>query len=375
MFGLVLVGGLWRPSRQAPSSAEKTKRTVRVGLVLSVGGRGDQSFNDSAYEGLMQAKRLFRSLDVRFSEPRENAAARRDLENFARQGYDLVIGVGFLMARAVEEVAKRYPNIRFAIIDAAISQPNVASLVFQEHEGSYLVGVLAALATRTGVVGFLGGMTIPLIQKFEAGFTRGVQDTRPGTRVLVGYVGASPKAFHDPNSGEKLAITQFNQGADVIFHASGSSGLGAIKAAREWNQQHPNVEKKRYIIGVDGNQDGIAKGSVLTSMLKRVDVAVFESIKNLLLGRFEGRLYRYGLAEGGVATTDCRYSRDRLPPNFKKILQRKRQAILQGKVQVPDKPSSTRRTLVRRPPPRTTPSKRPSPSSAPALPTSRSVPR
>lgn len=340
MFLLVLLGGVLRPGRRASFSG-KGKR-VRVGLVLSVGGLGDRSFNDSAYAGLKEARRLFRSLEVRFSEPRENAAAQRDLESFARQGYDLIIGVGFLMARAVKEVARRYPSRKFAIVDAVVQEPNVASLVFQEHEGSYLVGVLAALATRSGTVAFLGGMEIPLIKKFEAGFRQGVVDTRPGTRVLVSYLGAEPKAFHDPDGGEKLAVTLFGRGADVIFHAAGSSGLGAIKAAREQNRRVSSVEKKRYIIGVDSNQDGVAPGAVLTSMIKRVDVAVFECIKNLLTGRFEARVYRYGLAEGGVGTTDCRYSRKRLPPRFQEVLAAKGRAIIQGRIRVPRHPSQVK---------------------------------
>ncbi len=354
-----------RPSRQQDGTKGKK---IKVGIVLSVGGRGDQSFNDSAYQGLVMANKYLKGIEVRYSQPRENAAARRDLENYAKQGYALIIGVGFLMSRAVLEVAKRYPHRRFAIIDAIVKHPNVSSLVFQEHEGSYLAGVIAALATRTGTVAFLGGMTIPLIRKFEAGFTQGVYDTRPNTKVLVGYIGASPKAFHDPDSGEKLAITQFGNGADVIFHASGSSGLGAIKAAREWNRLHPQIDLRRYIIGVDGNQDGIAPGSVLTSMIKRVDIAVFETIKNLLLGKLEGRVYRYGLSEDGVSITDCRYSRQRLPKNFQQIIAQKRLAIIQGRIKVPTRPSDVRRPtnpLRRIPSPHTSsqPTSKPLPSS------------
>ncbi|MCB9638950.1 MAG: BMP family ABC transporter substrate-binding protein [Myxococcales bacterium] len=332
MFGAVLLGGLLRPSRH--QDAQSQKKLLKVGLVLSVGGRGDQSFNDSAYKGLQEAARLFRGVMVRFSEPRENAAARHDLENFAKQGFDLIIGVGFLMARAVEDVAKQYPRQHFAIIDAIVKQPNVASLVFQEHEGSYLAGVLAALATRTSRVAFMGGMDVPLIRKFGAGFRQGVLDTKPHAKVLIGYLSASPKGFHDPDGGEKMAQTFFGQGADIIFHAAGSSGHGAIKAARTWNARQKDVGKKRYIIGVDGNQDGMAPGSVLTSMIKRVNVAVFESIKLLLLGHFEARTYRYGLAEAGVGVTDCRYALDRLPKNFASLLQKRRLAIIQGKIRV-----------------------------------------
>ncbi len=340
MFGAVLIGGVLRPVRQvAPKEVQKI---LRVGLVLSVGGRGDQSFNDSAYEGLMEAQRLFRGVQVRYSEPRENAAARHDIENFAKQGFDLIIGVGFLMARAVEDIATQYPRQRFAIIDSVVRRPNVASLVFQEHEGSYLAGMLAALATQTGRVAFLGGMDVPLIRKFGAGFRQGVLETRPNTPVMIGYVSASPKGFHDPDGGEKIATTFFGKGADIIFHAAGSSGHGAIKAARTWNKQQTNPLKKRYIIGVDGNQDALAPGSVLTSMVKRVNVAVFEIIKLLLLQRFEGRVFRYGLAEGGVDVTDARFARDRLPKDFMSLLQKQRLAIIQGKIHVsPTFPETT----------------------------------
>lgn len=347
MFLLVLLGGVMRPGKHTGQSSTRTKgtnkrKTTRIAIVLSVGGRGDQSFNDSAYTGLMQAKALFKNVQVRFSEPRANAAAKRDLEHFARSGYDLIVGVGFLMARALEDVAKRYPNKQFAIVDAIVKQPNVSSLVFQEHEGSYLAGVLAALATKTNVVAFLGGMNIPLIRKFEAGFTQGAWDTKPGIKVVRNYIGTSPKAFHDAPGGRRLATAQFGQGADIIFHAAGSSGMGAIKAAELWNKRHPQVDKKRYIIGVDSNQDGIAKGSVLTSMLKRVDVAVFETIKLLLLKRLESRVYRYGLPEGGVAVTDCRYALDRLPKHFKKVLQQKKNGIIAGQIFVPFLPNTLR---------------------------------
>jgi basic membrane protein A len=351
MFGAVLLGGVLRPQRQAAKEAEAKR--LRVGLVLSVGGRGDQSFNDSAYEGMIQAQRLFRGLEVRYSEPRENAAAAHDLENFAKQGFDLVIGVGFLMARAVEDVAKRYPKQRFAIIDAVVVGENIASLVFQEHEGSYLAGVIAAMATRTGRVAFMGGMDVPLIRKFAAGFQQGVLAKRPKTRVIIGYLGSSPKGFHDPDGGEKMAQSFFGQGVDVIFHAAGSSGHGAIKAARAWNSRQKDIERKRYIIGVDGNQDRLAEGTVLTSMVKRVHVGVFEIIKLMLLERFEGRIYRYGLAEDGVGITDCRYARERLPSDFLEEIQRQRLAIIQGKIHVVDDPAHlTKPSSPTSPPPR-----------------------
>lgn len=346
MFLLVLLGGILRPGRREAS--KESQKSLRVGLVLSVGGRGDRSFNDSAYEGLMQAKALFRSLHVMFSEPRENAAAVRDLENFASQGFDLVIGVGFLMARAVEDVAKRYPKQHFALIDAVVSQPNVASLVFQEHEGSYLAGVLAVLASQTKTVAFLGAMEIPLIRKFEAGFTQGALDTDPSIRVLRGYLGSSPKTFHDPEAGEKMTLTFFGQGADIVFHAAGSSGLGAIKAARTWNERSPEIRKRRYIIGVDGNQDGVSPGAVLTSMIKRVDVAVFEMIKTMLLQRFESRIYRYGLSENGVGVTDCRYAKERLPTDAFDTLRNVRLRILQGQTFVPESPDAVRRSPTSR---------------------------
>jgi basic membrane protein A len=262
----------------------------RVGLVLSVGGLGDKSFNDSAYEGLMKAAEELDIVPI-YGQPEQMAEDEKYLRQYAEQRLDLVIAVGFLMKDALEKVASEFPDARFAIIDAEVDAPNVASLVFREHEGSFLVGAIAGLVTETGKIGFIGGMDIPLIHKFEAGYGQGARHVRPDVEVLVAYAGSGPSAFHDPVKGKSMALSQFDRGADIIFQAAGSTGNGVIDAAKE---------RGLYAIGVDANQNYMAPGHVLTSMLKRVDVAVFEIIKEVVADRFEGGAHVYGLEVGGV---------------------------------------------------------------------------
>jgi basic membrane protein A len=260
-------------------------------MVFDVGGKGDKSFNDSAYEGMTRAAN---ELPIRISEfePGQDADREVGLRKLAASGYDVVIGVGFLFTDAIRSVAADYPGVSFVLVDGYISEmPNVASLVFREHEGSFLVGALAALASRSGVLGFVGGMDVPLIHKFEAGYRAGAQHVRPETRVLIGYAGVRPEAFADPVRGKEIALSQIGQGADVIFHASGVTGLGVIEAARE---------KGKFAIGVDSNQNGVAPGTVLTSMIKRVDNAVHRMIGDAHRGEFRGGLVEFGLAEDGV---------------------------------------------------------------------------
>jgi basic membrane protein A len=287
-------------------SARRGGAERTVGVVLSVGGLGDKSFNDLAYAGLMKAAEDFGVRPV-YGQPEQMAEDEKYLRDYAEQGFDLVVGVGFLMKQAMEEVAKEYPGTHFAIIDCVVDAPNVASLVFREHEGSFLVGALAALTTRTGKVGFVGGMDIPLIHKFEVGYTEGVKYIRPDTEVLVAYVGSDPGAFHDPVRGKSLAISQFDRGAEVVFHAAGSSGNGVIDAA---------AERGLYAIGVDANQNYMAPGHVLTSMVKRVDVAVF------------------GLADDGVGYSLDEYNRDLIPDEVRARLEEIKRKIISGEIHV-----------------------------------------
>ncbi len=314
----------------------------RVALVLSVGGLGDKSFNDSAHEGLMKAGRELR-VKVFEGQPTMMAEDSRYLRTYAARGFDLIIAVGFLMKQAVVDVARDYPKIHFALIDAALDPKtenpngNIATLRFKEHEGSFLVGAAAAMASRTGKIGFVGGMEIPLIHKFQLGYEEGAHHVAPQTTVFVQYAGSGPEAFSDPVKGKQLAEGMISRGVDVIFHASGSTGNGVIEACRQ---------EEKLAIGVDANQDGQAPGAVLTSMVKRVDVAVFDIIQETLAGRFAGTPHYFGLKENAVSTTDFAYMRDSKlvgkrmnPPTLAAILDKMkelREAIVSGRIKVSD---------------------------------------
>ena len=280
-----------KPEQRAPAQAGKPV----IGLVFDVGGRGDKSFNDQAYAGLARAQKelgiTFHTLET--GEGADREAAMRQL---AAGDAQLIFGVGFLFTDDIRKLAGEFPDKRFACVDYTVNPgdtlpPNLVALKFKEEEGSYLVGALAGRLTKTGRVGFVGGMQIPLIKKFEAGYVAGVRAVNPKAQVLIKYAGTTGSAFKDPTKGKELALAEYNQGADIIYHASGSTGLGVFEAARE---------KDRLAIGVDSDQNDEAPGHILTSMVKRVDVAVFDTIRDVLEGRWSGGVKVFGLAEGGV---------------------------------------------------------------------------
>lgn len=299
---------------------------TKIGLVLSVGGLGDKSFNDSAYEGLKRAEKELGIVPV-YGQPEQMAEDEKYLRQYAEQGMGLVIAVGFLMKDALEKVAGEFPGAHFAIIDAVVEAPNVASLIFREHEGSFLVGAIAGLVTETGKVGFIGGMDIPLIHKFEVGYTEGVKYVNPDADVIIAYAGSGPEAFHDPVKGKSLALSQFGRGADIIFQAAGSTGNGVIDAAQE---------RGLYAIGVDANQNYMAPGHVLTSMLKRVDVSVFEIIKEIVEGKFTGGEHVYGLEIDGVGYALDQYNEGLLAQDVIDRIEEIKADIVAGKILVTD---------------------------------------
>ncbi|HVP57553.1 MAG TPA: BMP family ABC transporter substrate-binding protein [bacterium] len=308
----------------SPRASQASK--IKVALVLSVGGLGDKSFNDSAYQGLMKAKDQL-GITAVYGQPEQMAEDEKYLRQYAEQGFDLVIGVGFLMKDALDKVAGEFPQTHFAIIDAVVTRPNVASLVFREHEGSFLVGAIAGLMSKTGKVGFVGGMDIPLIHKFEVGYTEGVKYVNPKAEVLVAYAGSGPEAFHDPVKGKSLALNQFDRGADVIFQAAGSTGNGVIDAAKERNL---------FAIGVDANQNYMAPGHVLTSMVKHVDVAVFQIIKDVVDGKSIGGPHVYGPEVDGVGYALDDYNRSLIPPDVLAKVEAIKRDIVAGKIKVTD---------------------------------------
>jgi basic membrane protein A len=289
-------------------------------------GKGDKSFNDSAWEGTVRAARDFQ-IQVTDFEPGQGADREVGLRKLAARGYDVVIGVGFLFTDAIRTVAGDFPDVSFVLVDGHLDGvANVASLVFREHEGSFLVGVLAAMKSTTGTVGFVGGMDVPLIHKFEAGYKAGVGHVRPDATVLVGYAGVRPEAFSDPVRGKEIALSQIGQGADVIFHAAGVTGLGVIEAARE---------RGKLAIGVDSNQNGVAPGAVLTSMIKHVDNALYAVIADAVAGEFRGGLVEFGLAEDGVGFSIDEHNETLLTGEMRERTTALRDSIVAGEIVVP----------------------------------------
>lgn len=335
-LALVLVGlaalstFLPKRSHDAPKPAETKGPRVRVGLVFDVGGRGDKSFNDSAYEGLLRAEREL-GAEVSFLEPVGAEDREAALRLFASRELDLVVGVGFIFSSDMNLVAAAYPDVKFACVDYAPPMdrpipPNVLGLDFREEEGSFLVGVVAGSLSKTGHVGFVGGMTIPLIRKFEAGYTAGVASVCPSCTVLSAYAGASPDAFKDPAKGKLLATGEIAQGADVLFHASGSTGHGVFEGAREGHV---------LAIGVDSDQADEMPGVVVTSMIKRVDVAVFDAIKDVKEGHFQGGIRALGLADQGVDYVHEGPHAAGLSAEVIAKVEAKKRDVIEGRVKVP----------------------------------------
>lgn len=263
---------------------------LKVGLIYDVAGRGDLSFCDAAYAGAKKAKDEW---EFKLTEvtPSQSADTELTLRRLAKLKYDLIIGVGFLFQEPMKRVAGDFPDVKFALIDAIIAQPNVASLTYRAHEGTFLAGVIAALKTETKQVGFVGGMKVPLVEAFEIGYRAGIQATNLDIEFMADYIGVTPQAFNDPTRGKELALAQYNRGVDIILVAAGASGLGALEAAKA---------AQKSIIWVDSNGNDLAPGLVLTSVIKGVEISVYETIKSVRDGNFSGGLKDYGLKEGGV---------------------------------------------------------------------------
>lgn len=279
-----------------PDNGEPAVDPMRIGIVYSTGGLGDKSFNDSAHRGLQRAKSEL-GIVFEYAEPNDSSEDPDFLRDYAEKGLDLVIAVGFQMAESLEIVAQEYPHINFAIVDSVVELDNVKSLIFAEPQGSFLVGALAALTSETGKLGFIGGVDFPLIQGFEGGFIAGAKYINEDIQFLTQYA----ESFGNPNLGKEIALNQIDQGADVIYHASGGTGQGLFEAVREASADGKTV----YAIGVDSNQNFEAPGNIIASMLKRVDVAVFEATKSVVDGNFDGgSITRFDLSIDGVGITD-----------------------------------------------------------------------
>ena len=308
---------------------------TRVGIVLDIGGRGDKSFNDGAYAGADSAMQHLNA-DVRFIEPGEGADREAGLRLLAAEGMDLIMGIGFIFTDDLTVLSREYPNSRFAGVDFALATDeagnvipppaNVAALKFREEEGSFLVGALAALVGNSKRVGFIGGMDIPLIHKFEAGYRAGVKQVCPDCTVIAQYAGVTPEAFANPGRGKELALAQYQSGVNVIFHASGATGGGLFEAARATG---------KFAIGVDADQAAEAPGRVLTSMVKGVNAVVFDAIARVENGTFKGGVYSFGLAEGGVGYVYDENNRALIPDAARQRVEQLKADIIAGRIKVP----------------------------------------
>ena len=326
-------------SQRAEAKREGCK--IRVGIVFDIGGKNDRSFNAAAWEG---AKRAQQDLDICLYdvEPGNPTSIEPAMRAFAEKNFDLIIGVGFAQGPIMQRVALDYPQNKFAIIDGVIFEAdgktplkNVASLVFREHEGSYLVGMIAASKSKTGVLGFLGGMDIPLIHRFETGYEEGARAVNPNIRVIDNYVGVTDSAWNNPGKGKELSLAQIEKGADVIFTAAGNSGLGAFDAVEQFGK-NAEGEANRFVIGVDSNQNGVKPGFVLTSMVKKVDNAVYDAIEEVLNGNFEGGFHVFGLDKDGVAYALDENNRSLIPADVLQRVEEARTKIVNGEIKVTD---------------------------------------
>jgi len=299
---------------------------LKVGLVLDKGGKDDKSFNASAFRGVSEAQKKL-GITLKTVESSDDASVEASLRTFAQRGFDLVIGIGFVMVEPITKVAKDFPKIKFVIIDAIGQGPNVCSLSFKEQEGSYLVGALAALTSKTKTVGFIGGMDVPLIRRFEKGYRAGIKKIDPSIKVLVNYVGSTSEAWRDPTKGKELAVSQYLRKADVIFSPAGASALGVFDAAEE---------AKKLVIGTDSNQNGVKPGRVLTSMMKNLDSAVYDTIEKTINGKFQPGAQQLGLKEGAVDFAMDSNNRPLIPPAVLTRINKLKQEIIEGKIKVPD---------------------------------------
>jgi basic membrane protein A len=299
---------------------------LKVGLVLDKGGKDDKSFNSSAYEGAMKAQKDF-GIQLKYVEATDSNAFESMQRSLAQKDFDLVIAIGFAQVEALKKIAAQFPTKKFALVDGEVNAPNVKNLLFEEHEASYLVGALAALKSTTGKVGFIGGMDIPLIRRFEMGYQAGAKKINPKASLISNFIGVSSEAWNNPAKAKELALAQFSQGVDIIFVAAGASGAGVFDAAEE---------KKKLAIGVDSNQNWMKPGYVYTSMLKRVDVSVYDTIKSLQQGQFQAGTIRFGLKNDGVGFSIDQYNKSLLSEDHLKKVDQLKSQIVAGKIQVPD---------------------------------------
>jgi basic membrane protein A len=306
--------------------AAMAQTALKPAIVYDKGGKFDKSFNEGVFAGAEKFK-AETGVEFRDFEPNNDAQIEQALRRFARDGHSPIIAVGFSQATALQKVAAEFPALKFTLIDMVVDLPNVQSVLFKEHEGSYLVGLLAGLASKSGKVGFVGGMDIPLIRKFACGYVQGVKAAKKDAEIFQNMTGSTPAAWNDPVKGGELAKSQIDRGADVIYHAAGGTGIGVLRAA---------ADAGKLGIGVDSNQNGLQPGKVLTSMLKRVDIATYSSFKAAQSGSWKAGISVLGLKEDGVGWALDDNNKALITPEMKAAADKARGDIISGAVKVHD---------------------------------------
>ena len=295
-------------------------------VVFDMGGKFDKSFNQSVVSGVERFRKetgiAYREFEVTNETQREQA-----IRKMAQRGQSPIVGVGFAQAPAIEKVAKEYPDLKFTIIDSVVDLPNVQSYIFKEHEGSYVVGILAAMASKTGKIGYIGGMDIPMIRAFGCGYVQGAKMVNPGIEIIQNMTGSTPAAWNNPGRGSELSKGQFDRGVDVIYAAAGGTGVGVYQAAEDAG---------KLAIGVDSNQNYLHPGTMLTSMLKRVDVAAYNSFKTAMDGTWRAGIYNLGLKEEGVGWALDEHNEKLITPAMKAKVEQAKTDIISGKIKVVD---------------------------------------
>jgi basic membrane protein A len=307
-------------------AAGASAATPKLGIVYDAGGKFDKSFNQSAFEG---AERFKKETGIKYIEVQASSdtQAEQVMRGLARKKIDLIAAVGFSQTQAVQKVAKEFPNVRFVLIDSVAKGNNVNSILFREEEGSYLAGVAAAMASKSKKIGFVGGMDIPLIRAFACGYGQGAKSVDPKVEVIQNMVGTTAAAWNDPAKGGALARAQFDRGVDVVFAVAGGSGLGTLQTAKE---------KGKLGIGVDSNQNYLHPGNMLTSMVKRVDLAIYDSFTQVKNGTWKAGVTHRGLKEGGVDWVLDKDNRKVVTPAIEKRVNEAKTNIINGKIKVVD---------------------------------------
>jgi basic membrane protein A len=319
---LLAVAAVAGASAAAPARAD----SIKPAILFDMGGKFDKSFNEGVYNGgLAFTKKT--GIKIQEFEVQNEGQREQGLRNFAKRGDNPVLAIGFAQADGLTVVAKEFPKTKFGIIDMVVDLPNVHSFVFKEHEGSYLVGMLAALASPGQKVGFVGGMDIPLIRRFACGYVQGVKAIDPNMVVFQNMTGTTPSAWNDPVRGGELAKSQIAQGANVVYAAAGATGLGVYQAV---------TDAGKLAIGVDSDQNYLHPGHMLTSMVKRVDVATEDFFSATKDGKFAPGISALGLKEGGVDAAFDEYNKPLVKPEWKAKVEAAKKDIISGKLEVHD---------------------------------------